>query len=282
MLRQRWLGRTFTGQMVRSLLFLYLLLNGFAFFAAERFIFRPPAASYQDTNEILKLRTADGAMISAVYLPQPTATFTLIYSHGNGEDLGRVRSRLERLRALGFAVFAYDYRGYGTSDGFPAERFVYQDINAAYEYVTQTLQVTPSRVVLYGRSVGSGPSVDLASRKPVSGVILESPFTSTFRVITQIPILPWDRFNNLAKLKSLTCPALIMHGTRDRIIPYYHSQVLYTRLQTPKTFLTVEGADHNDLLEVAGDRYNQAIQTFQRELSQYQSQAVSADPSPLL
>mgnify|MGYP002786080910 FL=1 len=108
MLRQRWLGRTFTGQMVRSLLFLYLLLNGFAFFAAERFIFRPPAASYQDTNEILKLRTADGAMISAVYLPQPTATFTLIYSHGNGEDLGRVRSRLERLRALGFAVFAYD------------------------------------------------------------------------------------------------------------------------------------------------------------------------------
>lgn len=279
---QRWLGRTIKGQMVRSLLFLYLLLNGFAFIVAERFIFQPPAASYQDTKDILKLKTADEATISALYLPQPKAAFTLIYSHGNGEDLGDIRSRLERLRTLGFAVFAYDYRGYGTSEGFPAERFAYQDINAAYQYVTETLKVPASQIVLYGRSVGSGPSVDLASREPVSGMILESPFISTFRVITHLPILPWDRFNNLAKLKSVRCSVLIMHGTRDRVIPYYHSQVLFTRFQTPKTLLTIENADHNDLLTVAGDRYDQAIRAFQQELNLHQSQAVSAAPSPPL
>lgn len=279
---QRWLGQTFSGKIVRSLLFLYLLLNGFAFFAAERFIFRPPAASYQNTNAILKLKTADGATISALYLPQPNSAFTLIYSHGNGEDLGDIRSRLERLRTLGFAVFAYDYRGYGTSEGFPAERFAYQDINAAYQYVTEILKVPASQIVLYGRSVGSGPSVDLASREPVGGMILESPFISTFRVITHLPILPWDRFNNLAKLKSVRCSVLIMHGTRDRVIPYYHSQVLFTRFQTPKTLLTIENADHNDLLTVAGDRYDQAIRAFQQELNLHQSQAVSAAPSPPL
>src|SRR5262249_28492413 len=99
-------------------------------------IFVPPPATYADHGEVRKLRTADGLRISAVYLPSPSATYTLLVSHGNAEDLGTLAPHLVRLRALGFAVFAYDYRGYGTSEGTPSERGAYADIDAAYADLT--------------------------------------------------------------------------------------------------------------------------------------------------
>jgi len=180
------------------LLFLlgYLALNIFAFFYAERLIFLPRPRSYQDSPEILKLTTLSGEQISALYLPNPTATYTVLYSHGNAEDLGRIRQRLEHLKTLGVSVFAYDYRGYGTSQGTPSEQNAYQDIESAYRHLTVTLVISPNHIILYGRSLGSGTSVEIASREPIAGLILEGPFTSIFRIVTRIAILPFDRFDN--------------------------------------------------------------------------------------
>ena len=254
--------------MLSSLLLLYLALNGFAYFFSERLIFLPPTPTYQDTADILKLTTQDGEQISAFYLPNPDATYTILYSHGNAEDLGRIRQRLANLRTLGFSVFAYDYRGYGTSQGKPSEQNALQDIEAAYAYLTNHLKILPETIVLYGRSLGGGPSVHLASRHPVAGVILESTFTSTFRVVTQIPILPWDRFNNLAKIDSVHGAVLFIHGTDDRVVPFHHSQVLYQRAKQPKHFVSIQGAGHNNLLEIAWEQYDKALNTFTHMLEQ--------------
>jgi hypothetical protein len=109
--------------------------------------------------------------------------------------------------------------------------------------------------------------VDLASREPVAGLILESTFTSTFRVAFPIPILPFDRFNNLSKIHRVRCPVLLMHGTQDEVIPFAHSQTLYRQITAPKQLLTVEGAGHNNLMEVAGMQYSQALQDFIRLLN---------------
>ncbi|WP_197985574.1 alpha/beta hydrolase [Leptolyngbya sp. Cla-17] len=252
--------------MLQLFLLGYLALNAFAFFYGERLIFLPRPRSYQDSPEILKLTTHSGEQISALYLPNPTATYTVLYSHGNAEDLGRIRQRLERLKNLGVSVFAYDYRGYGTSQGKPSEQNAYQDIEAAYRYLTVTLGISPNRIILYGRSLGSGTSVEIASREAIAGLILESPFTSTFRVITQIAVVPFDRFDNLRKIEKVRCPVLFLHGTQDGLIPFRHSEILLRQVRSSKQLVAIAGADHNDLLEIAGTQYNQAIQTFIQQL----------------
>ena len=262
------LGRSLVGMTVRILLLLYVGLNLVAFFFAEHLIFPVPFPSYQDTPDIIKLTTRNQQRISALHLPNPNATYTILHSHGNGSDLGSTRSVLEFIQQLGFSVFAYDYQGYGTSQGTPSEQHTYLDIDAAYEYLTQTLKIPSDRIILYGFSVGSGPTIDLATRQSVAGVILEGAFTSTFRVVTYFPILLLDRFRNIDKIKSVQRPLLVIHGTHDRVIPFWHGKALYAAANSPKEFLPVAGADHNNLIDVAGSQYSKALQAFAQQLKE--------------
>src|SRR5215471_12144047 len=170
---------------------LYLALLLCAVFLTDKVLFQPHPSSYRDGPEILKLTTRTGKKISALYLINPKAKFTLLVSHGNAEDLGDDRFWLEELQRAGFNILAYDYEGYGTSEGKPGEQAVYDDENAAYDYLTQSLRIAADRIIIYGRSVGSGPAVHLAARKPAAALILQSPFVSAFRVLTRIPLLPF-------------------------------------------------------------------------------------------
>ena len=226
-------------------------------------IFLPQPSSYRDTEDALKIPVRDSEQISAIYLPNPKAAYTLLYIHGNAEDLGDVRFLLERLHSWGFSVFAYDYRGYGTSDGMPSERNAYQDANAAYNYLTQQLKVSPNQVIVYGRSVGGGSATELANRHPVAGLILESTFTSAFRVVVPFPLLPFDKFPNLVKLRKVRCPVLVMHGQADLTIPFQHGERLYQAAPQPKEFLWVAEAGHNNFAGAAGDRLPQTLDSFQ-------------------
>src|SRR5205085_2083103 len=125
--------KRFLKKMLFVLVLVYAALLIFAVFLSDGVIFQPHTSAYQDTPEVLKLTTANGNRISAFYLPNVSARFTLLVSHGNAEDLGDARYWLEDLRRAGFAVFAYDYEGYGTSQGKSSERRVYQDVEAAYD-----------------------------------------------------------------------------------------------------------------------------------------------------
>ena len=222
-------------------------------------IFLPPVATYRDGDEVIKVRTADGVVLSAIYLANPSAAHTLLYSHGNAEDLGGVRPVLLRLREIGFSVLAYDYRGYGTSDGRPSEPGAYADIDAAYGYLTSSLGTAPARIIVYGRSVGSGPAIDLALRQPVGGLVVESGFTTAFRVLTRIPLLPFDKFRNIDKIGGVRCPVLVMHGRADEIVPLSHGQALWRAAPEPKRFLWADGAGHNDFWLVAEPRAARAL-----------------------
>ncbi|MFB2839418.1 alpha/beta hydrolase [Floridanema evergladense] len=258
-------------RIMRSIVFIYACVGLYAYFFSDRMIFLPQPSSYQDNNQILKLTTKDGVKISAVYLPNPQAKFTILYSHGNAEDLGEMLPILRELGNLGFSVFAYDYRGYGTSQGNPTEKNAYKDIDAAYDYLTQKLGVSPEKIILYGRSVGGGPSVDLASRQPIGGLILENTFVSTFRVVTQIPLFPFDKFNNIQKIKKVHSPVLVMYGKADKVIPYWHGRELFATANEPKRVLVVETAGHNDFKDAAGKEYDRVLQEFTKLISQHQS-----------
>lgn len=265
-LRKLFIGEWSLRRLITSLLLIYLCIAAYAFFFSNRLMFPAPPASYQDTPEILKLTVPGGEKISALYLPNSEARFTILYSHGNGEDLGDGRVRLEDWRRLGFSVFAYDYRGYGTSEGTATEQHAYQDIETAYQHVTNNLNVAPDRLILYGRSIGSGPSVYLATKEKIAGLILETPFTSTFRVVIPFPLLPFDRFANLSRIRDVRVPLLILHGTLDEVVPFSHGQALYQAANQPKTFVVIEGAGHNNLSDVAGDRYGKALKEFAASL----------------
>ncbi|MEO1184922.1 MAG: alpha/beta hydrolase [Cyanobacteria bacterium J06636_27] len=248
--------------MITTLILIYLTFAIIIYTQVEKLIFLPPASTYQDTEEIIKLTSEDGTKLSAIYLSNPEAKYTILHAHGNASDLGMIKPRMEQLRDIGLNVLAYDYRGYGTSEGEPSEQNAYKDIDTAYNYLTQELKIPPEKIILFGRSVGGGSTIDLAVRKPVAGLITESTFTSIFKVKVPIKILPFDKFNNLKKIKNVKCPVLIMHGKMDEVVPFYHGEQLFKQAQEPKLSLWVEDANHNNFPYTAGEQYTKILKQF--------------------
>ncbi|NJN31064.1 MAG: alpha/beta hydrolase [Synechococcales cyanobacterium RM1_1_8] len=256
------IGQWSLWRVLRLFLLAYGTLCVYGWFFSNQQMFFPQPASYGEADISLRLPVAEDRKIAVLSLPNPEAKLTILYSHGNAEDLGDIRPKLERIGESGYSVVAYDYAGYGLSDGEPGERRTYREIEAVYRYVVEELEVPPGQIVVYGRSIGGGPSLYLASREPVGGLIVESSFVSAFRVLTRVPLVPFDKFPNLARMKQVSVPVLIMHGEQDGVIPLWHGQKLYEAAPEPKQALWVEAAGHNDFIEVAGDRFDQALKAF--------------------
>ncbi len=252
----------FLKKMILSLILIYLTFAIIIYTQVEKLIFLPPPSTYQDTEEIIKLISEDGTKLSAIHLLNPDAKYTIIYAHGNASDLGMIKPKLEQLQDIGFSVLGYDYRGYGTSEGKPSEKNAYKDIDTAYNYLTQELNILPQQIIPFGRSVGGGSAIDLAIRKPVAGLITESTFTSIFKVKVPIKILPFDKFDNLKKISKVKCPVLIMHGKMDEVVPFYHSEQLFNQAPSPKLFLWIEDGKHNNFPYAAGERYTKILKEF--------------------
>ncbi len=255
-------------RLVRSTLIIYLAFAVIIYLVADRLMFHPDFSVNRNTRDRILVKAVDGVAVAMAHRPAQSGHYTLLFSHGNGEDIGDLEHLFRQLNALGFSVFAYDYRGYGASEGTPTEENTYQDINAAYEYLTTELSVPPTRIIAYGRSLGGGPSTDLAARKPLAGLILESTFVTAFRVRTHIPLLPFDKFRNLAKLKDVHCPVLVMHSADDEIIPLWHGIRLFEAAGEPKHFLRVEQSGHAGIPFAEKKRYNTALLEFVKLLDE--------------
>lgn len=241
---------------------LYAGLCVYAYVISDSMIFPAPMATYEGDETILKLNSSDGETLSAYYLPADQSSKVLLYSHGNGEDLGDIRPLLNEFHKRGVSVFAYDYPGYGTSTGKPSEPGVYAAAEAAYSYLTDQLNYSPADIVLYGRSLGSGPSCWLAEHFPVGGLILDGAFSSTFRVLTRVKLLPFDKFDNLARLRDMELRTLLIHGKRDFVVPFAHAIKNQKALKGNATSLWVESAGHNGLIEIVGERYWEVVLDF--------------------
>jgi hypothetical protein len=253
-------------RLMRSLLLIAFSTYGFFFlyfyFFADRLVFRPHAASYRDDGRFVKIAAGDAVRLTALYLPNPQARYTLLFSHGNAEDVGDNLDFLTGLHDAGFAVLAWDYRGYGTSQGVPSEKTLYADEQAVYEYLVRELKTPPDRILVLGRSLGSTAAVDLAARQPVAGLILQGGLASGQRVLLPFPIFPFDRFSNMDKIGRVHCPVLIIHGTADEVIPFQHGEALFRAAHEPKRNWWVLNAGHNDLVYRVGPEYGRKLQEF--------------------
>jgi alpha-beta hydrolase superfamily lysophospholipase len=267
-LKRIFIGQLSLKRLVKSIVFIYLSIVLIGCTVSDSMIFMPPRKSYSLDPKMVMITTQGGEKICAYYFENSRAEFTLLYSHGNAEDIGRNRFVFERFVEKGFSVLAYDYRGYGLSEGKPSEKNAYEDASAAYAYLTEQVGVPANKIIPFGRSLGGSLAVGIAAEKPVGGLILQSAFTSAYRVVTHVPIFPFDKFKNLDKIDKINCPVLIMHGSKDRIIKPWHGKALYKAATEPKSYLMVEGIGHNDdMATAAWDQYWQAIEELTEKIS---------------
>ena len=259
-LKKTLFGEFSLRRMICSVVFVYVCLLGFVYLFADRMIFLGRDSGYEEGEAIVKIEARGGTQLAAVYLEEPNSEFTILFSHGNAEDIGDLRDFFELFVDEGYSVLGYDYRGYGRSEGRAAEKNVYEDVESVYEYLVRDLNTPPEEIIAVGRSVGAGVALQLACEKELGGLILESAFVTAFRVITRVPLTPFDKFRNIDKIKRVGCPVLVIHGKADRVIPFWHGEKLFKEAIEPKLKFWVDGAGHNDLFWVAGERYWEVLQ----------------------
>eukprot|EP00262_Sarcandra_glabra_P011450 TRINITY_DN2743_c0_g2_i1.p1 TRINITY_DN2743_c0_g2~~TRINITY_DN2743_c0_g2_i1.p1 ORF type:complete len:216 (+),score=7.62 TRINITY_DN2743_c0_g2_i1:382-1029(+) len=170
-----------------------------------------------NSMDVLLLDTKRGNKIVAFYLRNPYARLTVLYSHGNAADLGQLYELFVQLKVnLRVNLMGYDYSGYGASAGEPSESNTYADIEAVYECLETEYGVSQEDLILYGQSVGSGPTLHLASQLPrLRGVVLHSAIMSGLRVLCHVKVtFCFDIYKNINKIQKVTCPVLVIHVFR--------------------------------------------------------------------
>ncbi|CAL9768468.1 unnamed protein product [Musa acuminata subsp. burmannicoides] len=185
---------------------------------------------HRENVEVLRLPTRRGTEIVALYVRNPMAAFTVLYSHGNAADLGQMYELfLELSIHLRVNLLGYDYSGYGQSSGKPTEQNTYADIETAYKCLVENYGAKEEEIILYGQSVGSGPTVDLAARLPhFRAIMLHSPILSGLRVMYPVKRTYWfDIYKNIDKISLVNCPVLVIHGTSDEVVDFSHGKKLW-------------------------------------------------------
>jgi hypothetical protein len=231
----------------------------------------PPPQLIEPEIEEVWLLTEDGVKINAFYRSNPASKQVLLWFHGNAENIGYGLGHLRALAKIGVNILAVDYRGYGRSEGKPDEAGVYRDADAAYDYLQKQRHFRARDIIIYGHSLGGAVAVDLASRRPCGGLIIQSSFTNAramARRMFAIPLIAYvvkSRFDSLRKIREVHAPILIVHGTRDDVVPLAMGQQLFQTAPEPKRFYPIEGAGHNDLMEVGGESYISCLARFVAE-----------------
>ncbi|KAG6589405.1 Alpha/beta hydrolase domain-containing protein 17B, partial [Cucurbita argyrosperma subsp. sororia] len=237
---------------------------------------------HRENVDVWKLPTRKGNEIVAVYIRYPMATSTLLYSHGNAADVGQMYELFVELSIhLRVNLLGYDYSGYGQSTGKPSEHNTYADIEAAYKCLEEKYGAKQEEIILYGQSVGSGPTLDLAARLPrLRAVVLHSPILSGLRVMYPVKRTYWfDIYKNIDKIPYVKCPVLVIHGTSDDVVDFSHGKQLWELCQEKYEPLWLKGGNHCDL-ELFPEyirHLKKFVSTVERSPSQRKSSRKSTD-----
>lgn len=209
-----------------------------------------PLAADDSSLDVLLIDTKRSNKVVAFYLKNPYARLTLLYSHGNAADLGQLYDLFVQLKVnLRVNLMGYDYSGYGASTGKPSESNTYADIEAVYQCLQTEYGVSQEDLILYGQSVGSGPTLHLASKLPrLRGVVLHSGILSGLRVLCHVKFTFFcDIYKNINKIKKVKCPVLVIHGTEDDVVNWLHGNKLWKMARDPYEPLWIKGGGHCNL-----------------------------------
>lgn len=276
-----WLGSA-----VLVLAFGYVGLLALLYAVQSQLVYRPLAVVATTPADIdlnydsLTLKTTDGVNIAAWYVPasdRPNAPVVLL-CHGNA---GNVSSRLDYLaifHSLGVTTLAFDYRGFGESEGQPSEIGTYRDADAAWRYLTETRGLLPQDIGVYGESLGGGVASYLAQRYQPGALVLASTFTSLpDRARELYPFVPvrWllqSEYGSRDRLADISAPVLVIHSRDDEVIPFSHGLSLYEAANDPKQFVEISGL-HNS-------GYMSSLDTYRAGLAEFFELAFSLESQP--
>ena len=247
---------------------------------------RDPSAAARGREE-----AAPGEMRQEEEEEEDAERLTILYSHGNAEDIALHIPFVEGLaRWTGADVLSYEYVGYSLSrfmehavdSGESSEAACYRSIDAAWRYLTVDCKIPPRRIVIFGRSIGSGPSVHLASQEGgrIAGLFLQSPIESAIRCalgyVSSVALHPLDIFRNYEKIASIACPIAIVHGEADTVAPISGGKALLRQARQPFRPLWLPSCGHNN---IPADRVFAYMREFIAELKgrpKLKGKAVSA------
>lgn len=235
---------------------------------------RYPGGLYEEAQRLcpdledVSLTAGDGVALHAWLAPpvKPTER-TLLWLHGNAGNISYRLDMLLRLVHLPAQVLLLDYRGYGKSEGEPSEAGLYRDARAGWDWLTKERGVSPSNLVIFGKSLGGAPACELATHVNAAGLIVQSSFTSVPDMAGRVlPIYPKfmvrTKMDSVNKVGKISCPKLFVHGSRDEVVPFSHGKRLFAAACEPKAFHEVPGALHNETYLVGGDAYLDRLRAF--------------------
>jgi len=247
-------------------LFVYLILSiGFYFFQ-DKLIFQPAPLAVDYTFTFKQpyteyfIPTPDGQTLNALFFKTPLpAKGLILYFHGNADNLQRWGIYSEDFTPLGYDVLMIEYRGYGKSTGTPTEKDFYADAETALHWAQ--INTPHARLIIYGRSLGSAVATHLATVFTPALLILETPFDELKGIFNPLVksflIAPHYQFSNKDRLRHIQCQKLIIHGTKDWVVPLSSALRLKPLLTPVDQFVIIEGGGHKNLREF--EKYHETL-----------------------
>ena len=271
---------------LRIAAFVYLGLAIVLYIGQSNLVFMPSKDIIETPETVgikfedLQITTKDNVNLAAWFVPfrdnNPLGKSVVLFCHGNGGNISNRVSYLPIFKDLGLATFLFDYRGYGRSEGNPSEEGTYNDVEAAWQYLTQEKQIPPQKIIIYGESLGGAIASYIAEKtsrdqQNAGGLILASTFTSISDRAAEIyPFLPirfLSRFsyNSINRLPNIKMPVLVIHSTDDEIIPFHHGDRNFQIANQPKQLVKLRG-DHNNGFLDSAEIYRTGMNGFIQKL----------------
>lgn len=253
---------------------------------AQNAFYYPDHLNYGTPNEAglayqsVEFKSRDGLILHGWFVPAKgfnhpkDALGTVIHFHGNAQNMSAHWHGIKWLPEQGFNVFLFDYRGYGQSQGKPGQQGLFDDSNAALDYVRQRADVDADKLLVFGQSLGGTNAIAVVgagNRAGVKAVAIESTFSAYSDIandkIRGAGILLRDTYSSRHYVgKIAPIPLLLLHGTNDSVIPHSHSQTLYDLAQEPKRLILVNGGQHLNLSPFEPNYRRILIQFFRESL----------------
>jgi alpha-beta hydrolase superfamily lysophospholipase len=257
----------------------YILLGFILYFMQSKFLFHPrheifatPRSLGMDFEEIW-LKTGDNVKLHAWFIPAKDAEYTILFCHGNGGSLAHRVETIELYNRMGFNFFIFDYRGYGLSSGKITEHGLFNDADAAWQYLIREKHIPPGKIIIIGRSLGGAVAARLAAENQPAKLICESTFLSIPEMGKDLyPYFPVQwlsryKFATNLYVKQVKCPVMIIHSKDDEVVKYRHAEKLYNLAGEPKRFLELTGG-HDECYFDNRDKYSSAVKSFIQDRTQ--------------
>ena len=245
----------------------YFIITVFLFFYQRKLLYYPSVNSrsiYTLDHQIEEIKIPSEKELIAWHYKKNENYKTLVFFHGNAGDLSNRIYKLNELSKLNLNYLIFAYRGFNDNEGMPSEEGLYKDAENVIKWL-KSKNILENKIILYGESLGTAVAIHTAQSKNFSGIILEAPFTSMvdlgkkYYPFFPVKFLLKDKYESKKKLNLINSPVLVMHGEKDKIVPFYMGKQIFEILPSPKFSYFNQQDDH--MMEYNQDLIN-SIKNF--------------------